>query len=66
MSNLQNQTRDLARAYSKEADARDEAFLKTADPRAVQGGQICEEANELRAVARKLNTIANEVVELFE
>lgn len=32
------------------ADELDEAFLRKADPRAVQGGAICEEAHELRQV----------------
>lgn len=41
------------RMLKRKADALDEAFLKTADPRAVQGGATCEEADEWRKLANK-------------
>jgi hypothetical protein len=45
----------------RKADALDALFLKTADPRAVQGGATCEEADKWREVARK----AGEIIRLI-
>lgn len=52
---------NLFRMLKRKADALDEAFLKNADPRAVQGGAICEEASEWRELANK----AAEIVRLI-
>ena len=46
------QLRATARTKAKEAD---EAFLAHADPRAVQGGAICEEAQQWLALAAALS-----------
>lgn len=58
---IQCATRDLARRVSRAAKASDEACLKHADPRAVQGGDMNEEGDQLRQFARRLNAIANDM-----
>lgn len=55
---LYKKTLELAKEFRTEADALDEAFLKRADPRAVQGGAICEEASEARKISRQLKELA--------
>jgi hypothetical protein len=60
-SKLYTQTLDLARAFSAEAKALEDAFLKRADPRAVQGGDRCEHAAMARTFARSLRELACEV-----
>lgn len=58
MSILYDKTLELSNAFRREAKALDDAFLKTADARAVQGGAICEEANNARTIARQLRELA--------
>lgn len=48
------------------ADALDEAFLKRADPRAVQGGAICEDASEWRQLSTQLKRLALGAKELAD
>jgi hypothetical protein len=62
---LYQQTLDLSRIFKMHADAADKAFLKHADPRAVQGGAICEEADQLRNIARQLRELACTVEDLI-
>lgn len=57
-SSLYAKTMELAKAFRTTADALEEAFLKRADARAVQGGAICEEASEARKIARQLKELA--------
>lgn len=59
---IQNAVRDVARQCSREAKILDEAWLKTADSRAVQGGAVCEQAQSWYATSRKLNALANELM----
>ena len=59
---LQDKTLVLAREFETEANKIDVAiFFRRADPRAVQGGAIDEKAERLRALARKLRSIASAV-----
>lgn len=62
---LYQQTLDLARAFGKEADLRDDAFLKLTDPRAIQGGALCEEADQLRGIRRQLRELACAVEDII-
>ncbi len=48
----------VAATCRAKADILDEAFLKRADPRAVQGGAICEDANEWRQLSTQLKRLA--------
>lgn len=48
----------------RKADELDEAFLARADARAVQGGAICEEANELRQLKDTLAKLVLDAEEL--
>lgn len=61
MTDLYAQTLNLSRAFRDQAKALEEAFLVKADARAVQGGAVCEEANECRAIARQLRELACKV-----
>ena len=49
---------DLRAAARMRGQEADEAFLKHSDPRAVQGGAICEEASRWRELARTLTEAA--------
>jgi len=60
---LLRETKALARAYRAEADRLDELWLKTADPRAVQGGDTCEDADFYRRQAYRLFDLARELEE---
>lgn len=51
----------LSRAARYYADELDAAFIKHCDPRALQGGAICEEAHEWRLTARALRGIASQM-----
>jgi hypothetical protein len=51
----------LAKAARYYADELDEAFVKHCDPRALQGGAICEEAHEWRRTSRALRGIASQM-----
>ena len=62
---LYQQTLDLSRAFKAKADAADNAFLKRADARSVQGGAICEEADQLRAIGHQLRELACTVEDLI-
>lgn len=59
MSELQNKARDLARALSSEADR----IYAKMDPRAVEGGAVDDEAEMLYKMARRVNAVANEMLE---
>ena len=48
--------KDLARTVASKADDMDTAFLKHADPRAIQGGAIDEDAEIWRELSRLLYT----------
>jgi hypothetical protein len=48
---------NLALEFWREADKLDDAFLRTADPRAIQGGACCEEADAYREIWRKLSDL---------
>jgi hypothetical protein len=50
--------RQMAQTAKFKADEADEAFLKHADPRAVQGGAIDEEASEWRKLSALLMAAA--------
>lgn len=50
--------RQVAATCRVKADVLDEAFLRHADPRAVQGGAICEDANEWRQLSTQLKRLA--------
>lgn len=52
--------RQLAATAKMKADQADEVFLAHADPRAVQGGAIDEEAGEWRELARMLTAAARQ------
>lgn len=55
------QLKDVARSMVAKADELDRAFLVKADPRAVQGGAICEDADDLRTLARHVRALARNV-----
>jgi hypothetical protein len=61
---LVTETVRLSTAYRQLADVFDTEFLNRTDPRALQGGAICEEASELRTLAKGLLAIANRCSEL--
>jgi hypothetical protein len=61
MPDLLKQTLDLAHEFKIEADRLDLAFLKTGDPRAIQGGDFCREASDFREYRRRLLAIAREI-----
>jgi len=61
---LSEETRDLAKRLRAEADRLDESFTQIADSRALQGGAICEEADDYRKFARKIFAVAREMNEL--
>lgn len=63
MSPLAAQAQRLGRALKAQADALDAAWLKTADPRAVQGGAICEEASGYRDLARTAYRLCTQIQE---
>jgi hypothetical protein len=48
----------------RRADELDEAFLAHADARAVQGGAICEEAQEFRELKDRLAKLALDMEEM--
>ena len=56
--NLHQDTLALARKFKAEADRLDTIFTQTCDPRALEGGAYCHEANEHRELSRKLFEIA--------
>jgi len=56
--NLHNDTLALARKFKTEADRLDTIFTQTCDPRALQGGATCEDADLHRHFARKLFVMA--------
>lgn len=58
---LSDEIKAMAKRVKFDARSADEAWLKKADPRAVQGGAICEDAHSLRVAASKLAAIANEL-----
>lgn len=58
--------REVARLLKAEANKCDEAFLKTADSRAIQGGAICEEANEWRELSNKAYVLAVQITQQEE
>jgi hypothetical protein len=58
---LRDKTLILAAEFKAEARRMDEAFVRRADPRALQGGAIDEEAHRLRSIARTLCNIASAV-----
>lgn len=51
----------VARKCKVRADALDQAWLKRADPRAVQGGAVCEEAQEWHQAARDAFTLCRTI-----
>lgn len=55
---LRAETIALARKFKTRADELDEAFIRHCDPRALQGGAICEEANTYRSISRQLCSLA--------
>lgn len=57
-SPLYDKTLELSNAFRREAKALDEAYLKRADMRAVQGGATCEEAALCRTIARQIRELA--------
>ena len=58
---IQANARQLARACRCRAEEFEQGWLKNADPRAVQGGAVCEDAQPWYAMARKFNALANEM-----
>lgn len=60
---LQRQTVELATRFRGEANRLDEAFLKTADVCAVQGGSVCERAAAHREFSRKLFDLSVQMVD---
>ncbi len=61
--NLHEETLALARRFRTEADRLDTIFTQTCDPRALQGGATCEDADLHRKFASKLFDIAREMQE---
>jgi hypothetical protein len=59
--NLHVETVELAKRFRAEADRLDSIFTQTADPRALQGGAICEDAAIHRDFSRKLFALAREM-----
>lgn len=57
MEKLCNDLADIALRFRALANATEAEWLSQADPRAVQGGDFCEHAAELRATYRKLMNI---------
>lgn len=53
----------LARASRCHAQEIDAAFVKNCDPRALQGGAICDEAHEWHTISREIRAIAKHVEE---
>lgn len=53
-----------ARACRVKADELDEAFVKHADPRSLQGGAICDDANELRELRKELMRLVTQADEM--
>ncbi len=58
---MHGETVALARKFRAEADRLDTIFTQTCDPRALQGGAICEDADIHRAFSRKLFALAREM-----
>jgi hypothetical protein len=61
--NLHEDTVSLAKRFRAEADRLDTIFTQTCDPRALQGGAICEHADLHRKFAFKLFELAREMQE---
>ena len=61
--NLHEETKTLARKFRAEADRLDTIFTQTCDPRALQGGAICEGADIHRGFSRRLFELAREIEE---
>lgn len=59
--NLHEETKALARKFRLEANRLDTIFTQTCDPRALQGGAICEDAETHREFARELFALAREI-----
>lgn len=59
--NLHAETIALARKFKAEADRLDTIFTQTCDPRALQGGALCEDAVIHRGFAHKLLALAREM-----
>ncbi len=60
---IYRQTKELAAHYRREANRLDNEWLRTADKRAVQGGAICDEADQLRKLALHLDRDILPVIE---
>ena len=59
--NLFNQTIALAKALKQEANRLDMEFTRTCDPRALQGGANCQDADDYRAAAKTVFAVAREL-----
>lgn len=55
---LQSEIIKLAKQARDHANALDKNWLKDADPRAVEGGDVCEEAQHYREINRRLLALA--------
>lgn len=64
MIDLVKATRDLAKLYREEANKLNTEWLKQADPRAIEGGDSCNEAAVLRLLARDLDAQASEIEDI--
>lgn len=53
--------REVSRMCRIKANELDDAFVKHCDPRALQGGAICEEAHEWRELARQAAKLTMEI-----
>jgi len=51
----------MARRFKAHADAFDQSFVETCDPRALEGGARCEEAEQYRKAAQRLFDLAEEM-----
>lgn len=58
--------REVARSCKRRATELDEAFLKGADLRAIQGGAICEEAQMWRDLANEAYRLCGRIQDMEE
>ena len=58
---MKNRLNSLVWEFRTKADDADTAFISTTDPRALQGGAVCEIANTYREIAKSLRDLTKKL-----